>query len=191
MAVFVLAILAVSRCGDALSLDQWLRGRFTRRPRVNREDLGEYTWPLRLVWVLMVLVYFAAGMAKLRNSSWRWIFSDNMQNILIQHHYTHVPEIKLGLALANWPWICWLAAGFSMMAELLAPLALAIRRLRLPIIGSLFLMQIGIWLLLGVQFPLYLPCYLFWVPWDRCVAWVSRTGNGIFTENWLEEPYVN
>jgi len=166
MPVFVLAIFALARSGDYLSLDNWIRNRVRQAPREGRQDSPEYTWPIRLAWVLMVLVFFAAGVSKLRNSGWRWIDSDNMRNNLIQHHYTHEPPFRFGLVVAQSPGICRMIGGTTMMVELLAPLALACSRARLPIIGGLFLMQAGIWALLGVDFPIYLACYLFWIPWN-------------------------
>ena len=57
--VFVFLIIACSRAGDSVSLD----GRRGIRPAAG----PEYTWPVRLVWVAMSLVFFAAGLSKLRH----------------------------------------------------------------------------------------------------------------------------
>src|SRR4029079_2632192 len=64
--VIAMAILACSRAGDAWSLDAGLAG---------KKDLlvsGEYTWPIRAIWVAMALVFFAAGLAKLRHGGLEW-----------------------------------------------------------------------------------------------------------------------
>ena len=56
--ILTIGILAVSRCGDGWSIDQMLRNRWSRRPIwQSRSASGEYTWPIRLIWVLMALVF--------------------------------------------------------------------------------------------------------------------------------------
>ena len=57
--VVAMGVLACSRAGDAWSVDA-MRDRRTTAPS------GEYTWPLRAIWVAMALVFLAAGLAKLR-----------------------------------------------------------------------------------------------------------------------------
>src|SRR5580704_7755962 len=74
--VLLLGILALSRCADALSVDRALRssralpsGREMRsKPEARAEVSWQYGWPLRLGQTLFLLVFFAAGCAKLYNS---------------------------------------------------------------------------------------------------------------------------
>jgi hypothetical protein len=63
MIVFVLGIMALARCADRFSLDRLLltaAGRGDRLVPAGAKS-GEYTWPIRLVWLLMSLVFFGAG----------------------------------------------------------------------------------------------------------------------------------
>ncbi len=165
--IFVLLILTVARSGNSLSCDQWLR---TRRVLLvkQQKDSAEYRWPIRLVWALMTTIFFSAGVAKLRYSGLSWVFSDNLSNILLLHHYRggDVPT-TLGISLAAWPFLCRLTAGMVVVLELCAPLALVSKNFRFPIVFCLLAMQVGIAYLLGVSFQEYYPCYLFWIPWDQ------------------------
>src|SRR5918993_2010473 len=89
LVVIVLGIMAVSRCGDACSIDRLIwrvrrRGDSSvERPRAS----GEYTWPVRTVWVMLALIFFAAGVSKLRHSGLEWIFSDNMAILLLKAQF--------------------------------------------------------------------------------------------------------
>jgi hypothetical protein len=164
--VFMLGALALSRCGDKWSVDAWVRqrGRSAEPP-----PSGEYRWPIRVAWLLVVLLYFAAGISKIRNGGLPWVFSDSFRNILLAHHYTHTPPVSWGILLAEYPWVCTVLAGGTVLIETLTPTALFSRYARWIIIPSLGLMQLGIWLLLGVSFASYLLVFLFWVPWGQIV----------------------
>jgi hypothetical protein len=163
LGVLVLGVLAISYSADALSLTAWRRGRLAPAS-------GEYRWPLALVQTLMCVIFFAAGVAKLRASGLAWIFSDNMQNTLIRNHYTgHEPPITIGLWVARYPALCQALAGVSLLAECAAPLALFSRRLRWLIVPALLGMQVGIYVTMGLLFGYYWVCYLFWIPWSELV----------------------
>jgi hypothetical protein len=169
--LLTLGVMALSRCGDAWSLDQIIRRRrgtadATRRtPRTS----GEYTWPVRLIWALMAVVFFSAGVSKLRHSGLDWIFSSNLHFQLLRHRYSHVALSGLAPLVAHSVAFTKVMAAGSVALELSAPLALFSRRLRLLIVPGLLLLQAGIWALMGVSFTQYLAVYIFWVPWDRLV----------------------
>lgn len=170
--VFAFAILALARSGDALSLDRWL----ARTPPPIAAS-GEYTWPIRMVWLLMALLFFGAGVSKLRTSGLAWIFSDNLAVFLVQaqYHYGNaVPATSFGLVLARHPWLCRALAAATVLGEIGYPLALISRRARVLLVPGVLLMQIGIRVLLGPSFLAWMLCNVFWVPWDR----VLRIGVG-------------
>jgi len=131
---------------------------------------GEYTWPVRAVWVMFALIFFAAGLSKLRHSGLEWILSDNMAIMLIQHHYHTAnadPLVSWGLSLAQHIWLTRLMAAATVAFEVGYPLALFSLRARWVIVPSVFLMQLGIRVLMGPTFTQFLICNLFWIPWDR------------------------
>ena len=179
--VLVMLVLALARCGDALSIDSWLASRRVRRSGGSVPQplwSGEYRWPIQMVRLSMVLVFFAAGVAKLRFGRGAWFDSANMAAILIQPHYAIDRALPaLGLSLASSPLATGVLGAASVLAEAAAPLALLGGLPALAIVGTLFSMQLGNALLLGVHasFP-YLACYAFWLPWDDLAARV-RTRN--------------
>ena len=162
--VLTMGVLALARAGDAWSLDAHLR---RRRGAVAPAPNGEYRWPIEAARLLLVLVFFAAGIAKLRQGGLAWMSADNMRTILLAPHYANdrtLPE--LGLIAAESPAFCALLAFATIAAEAGAPLALLGGPIAGVIVGSLFAMQLGIATLLGVHgtFP-FLACYVFWLPW--------------------------
>jgi hypothetical protein len=175
MLLFVMAAFALSRAGDRLSLDV-LIGRLRgagRAPAVGAAS-GEYRWPVRFGQVAWVLVYFAAGTAKLRTSGLEWIDAGAFRNLLLSHHYTHAPKVDWGLAIAATPWLCSALAALTILFEVGAPLALVHARLRALIVPALIAMQLGIYLVLGVSFRPFLLLLPFWVPWDRLARYARR-----------------
>jgi hypothetical protein len=166
--VLILGIMALSRCGDAISVDVWLK-----RRREAPGASGEYLWPVRAVWLLMVLVFFAAGLAKVRHSGLDWVFSDLLSTFLIRggyHLYSVDPVGGWGLSVAQYEWLCWTLAGLTLTVELAFPLVLFSERARWVLVPSMFLMLVGFRVLLGPSFVPYWICFLFWVPWDRLQA---------------------
>lgn len=173
----VLVVLAFSRCGDGWSVDRLLGA---ARRGTDPPPSAEYTWPIRLVCVLLALVFFAAGIAKLRHSGPAWIASDNLALMLIQNHYHKVrtdPLTSWGLDLAQYGWLCRLLAAATVLIEVGYPLALVSRTARWVVVPGACLMLVGIRLLLGPAFEQFLMCSLFWVPWERAglraVAWMQ------------------
>jgi hypothetical protein len=182
LVVIVLGIMAVSRCGDAYSIDRLIwrvrqrGGSSVEQPRAS----GEYTWPVRAVLVMFALIFFAAGVSKLRHSGLEWIFSDNMANLLIRASYTHDELISLGPYVAQYSWLPQLIAAGTIALEISYPLALFSRRARWIIVPGVFFMQVGILVFMGVAFYAFLICNLFWIPWDR----VSRRLLPTYHKRW-------
>jgi len=172
--VFAMASLALSRCGDAFSLDRWWRA---RRGLAAPEPSGAYRWPVRFVWVAMSCVFFEAGISKLRHSGLAWVTSDTMTLLLVQANYPLVrqanpPWNDWGLWLARHRWLARGLAAESLALETLFPLALFSSRLRpILVLGALF-MQLGITVVMGPNFDVFILTYLFWVPWDRVAGWI-------------------
>ncbi|HEX6940099.1 MAG TPA: DCC1-like thiol-disulfide oxidoreductase family protein [Longimicrobiales bacterium] len=173
--VLSLGLLALSRAGDAFSVDRLIRrargGPDARPPAPS----GEYTWPVRGVWVIMALVFLGAGVSKLQDAGPAWVFSDNMANTLIEANYgiTNGPLVPWGLHLAQIGWLTRLMALGALGVELAYPLALFSRRARWLLVPAVLGMQIGIRVILGPRFVQFMICNIFWVPWDRVAARVA------------------
>jgi hypothetical protein len=158
---------------DAYSLDRVIARRLGRGPKPTVPS-GEYRWPVRAVWVILALTFFAAGVSKLRHGGIEWVTSDNMSIILHQHAYQVSAEEPLladfSLYLSRHPLACSLLAFGTVFIEVGYPLALFHRRFRWFFPPAMCGALIGIRLLMGPTFPQFLLCHLFWIPWDRVLA---------------------
>jgi predicted DCC family thiol-disulfide oxidoreductase YuxK len=181
--VLVLGIMALSRCGDGWSADRLIRV-VRRGIDLSARPLtlsGEYTWPIRMVWLVLALIYFAAGVSKVRHGGLEWIVSDNMAIMLIQHQY-HIandePLTTWGLYVAQYGWLSQFLAAATVVFETSYALALFSRRARWVIVPAMLSVQAGIRILMGPTFGSFLVCMLFWIPWehvgDRLATWLSR-----------------
>lgn len=171
LVVFASLALMLSRAGDACSVDALLSGR--RRRGGPPPDSGEYTWPIRFVWVAFAAIFFAAGVSKLRHSGLDWILSDNLAWLLRRQQY-HIsdgePLTSWGLIVARHAWLSRGLAGCAVSIETLFPLTLVSRRARLVLapLGLAFLA--GIRVLMGPTFEQFMIAFVFWVPWAEVPA---------------------
>jgi hypothetical protein len=167
--VIAMGILACSRAGDAVSIDAARSGR-SYRPS------GEYTWPIRAVWLAMALVFLAAGIAKVRYGGLAWIFSSNLSIVLNRAAY-HVsdadPITGLGLWIAAHEWMSRSVAASTVIIELGFIVSLFSRRARLVLVPAAAAMLIGIRVLMGPTFGGFLILNVFWVPWRAVLDMVS------------------
>jgi len=163
--LILMGIFAFSDSGAAWSIDNLIRKKFARDPKPAAS--GRYNWPMKLMLVTFALVFFGAGYSKLYRSGLEWIFSDNFSNLLLMHQYDRPVPLDWGVWIAKQNWLCVLMALMAVVFELGAPLGLINNYLKAFIFGSLLLMQIGIWLLIGVKFTPYFFCYPLLLPWQR------------------------
>ena len=167
--VLALVIMAASRAGDAWSIDALIARR-------EVAPSAEYTWPIRLIWTAMALVFFAAGLAKLRHGGLEWIFSANMEMILRRSAY-HTsdadPITTLGLWIASHAWLSRLMAAFAVIVELGFITSLVSRRARAFFVPASALLLIGIRVTMGPTFGGFLIANVFWVPWSAIGEWLG------------------
>jgi hypothetical protein len=168
--VIAMGILACSRSGDAWSVDAALT-------RAHPGPSGEYTWPLRAIWTAMALVFFAAGLAKLRHGGLEWVFSSNLSLVLARAPY-HVsdadPITGVGLWIAGHEWLSRSVAALTLFVELGFITALFSIRARRMFVPAAFMMLIGIRVLMGPTFGGFLIANVFWVPWTALAHAVAE-----------------
>jgi hypothetical protein len=189
LVVFASGALALSRAGDACSIDA-LRRR--REPGTVSDSVfsatvpmipaWEYTWPVRFVWLAMAAIFCAAGLSKLRHSGLDWIFSDNLALLLLRQQY-HLsdgePLTNWGIWVANHPWAARGLAAAAVVIETCYPLSLISRRARFVLVPAGLGFLIGIRTLMGPTFEQFMMCYVFWVPWDRVFALAAATSGRV------------
>ncbi len=176
--VFIMGVMVLSRCGDSLSLDRLLLrilGDKNQSPP-KPAACGEYTWPIRVVWLIMALVFFAAGVSKIGRSGLEWVMSDNMAILLIGSNYEDSPLTAWGLRIAQYGWLCQMLAAGTLIFEIGFPLALLSRKARWLIVPVMASIQAGILILMGISFAQFMIAYLFWISWDRVSPVVRAVG---------------
>lgn len=148
--VLHVGIVAFSPAADAFSLDA------RRRDTAATPD-PRYGWPLRLCSAVVVLAYSIAALAKLRHSglawlqpSWLryWVAYDNLRKVELGH--IHSP---LGVWLLPHAWLFTPMSLFSILVELLAPLALLGGAFAWAWTVSACLFHWGVLLLMAIAFP--------------------------------------
>lgn len=107
-------------------------------------------WPPRASLAVLATIYFLTGFQKLRHSGPRWVFSDNMANILRQGTSPHAA----GLAdfVAAHVGLAQCLAGGALALELTSIVWLSIRRTRWLFAVAVLVMHTSIWLFLGLDY---------------------------------------
>jgi predicted DCC family thiol-disulfide oxidoreductase YuxK len=183
--IWFLAILAASRCGDALSIDAIFAAR-------KRADLGiadppgsspAYALPLRFVWLLMGVIYFFPGFWKFVLAGPDWAFSDNLKFRLYKTWFEYgnwVPFFRID----HYPLLYKLAALATMIFELSFIFIIFFPGIRLlAALGGLLFHNLT-YVLMRIPFWWLQPCYVSFFDWyavfKRIGHWFYRDEMSVF-----------
>lgn len=162
LAVYCLAVLAFTPCGDEFSLDQ--RFRKTKRER----PAFAYAYPILLMQLLMAWVYFSSVLIKLRTAGLSYFSPDNLPSLAIYHSLDNLHDTSFRLAF-------WLpqvraylpfAVGLVLLWEFIFPFAVFVRKLRWWILGAGIVFHLSTLFFMNIFFPHQLALYLLFVNWD-------------------------
>jgi len=168
MHLFWLTLLcAVSRSGDAWSLDGW--GRALPAPS------AEYGVPLTFARALLGAVYFFPGLHKLVESGPHWLAPSNIAG------HMHGKWFQTGwvplLRIDDVPALCILGGVFVVAFELCAPLLFLVRRFRTLGFACAIGFHLATDLLLQIRFISLMTCTVILLPWDRLASRLGRKSN--------------
>jgi predicted DCC family thiol-disulfide oxidoreductase YuxK len=171
--VWISAILALSRCGDYLSVDAI----FAAWKRADRGVLdppaasNAYALPLRFVWLIIGSVYFFPGVRKFWVSGFDWAFTDNFRYHLYRKwleldwtplpRVDHVPVLFMPMALVA----ILFEAGFFFLVFF--------PRLRPWIAVTGFSFHASVRYLMGISFWTLQACYASFVNWHGLLSWIG------------------
>jgi hypothetical protein len=163
LAVYFLAVLAFTPCGDEFSLDSLIARRPTERP------LLAYAYPILLLQLLMAWAYFSSALIKLRVAGLRYLSPDNLPALAIFHSLDnlHDTHFKLAFWLPQVKNYLPIAVAIILIWELAFPLAVFWRRVRWLILGIGIVFHISTLFLMNIFFPHQLAMYLIFVDWDH------------------------
>jgi hypothetical protein len=151
--------LMLCPCGAAWSLDRWL----ARRRGGDPGPRYVWPWPLRLLFVQLVFMYFLNGLYKVGGKDWAagtslyYVLNDV---VLARFSYAQFP-VPLGV-------IYWLSLAV-LAWELSFPLLVLFRWTRVAalLFGVAFHLGIALTMEIGGFVPYMLVLYLPLLPWDR------------------------
>ena len=171
LAVYCLAVLAFTPCGDAFSLDSRVIKAKKERPWFA------YAYPILLMQLLMAWTYFSSALIKIRVAGLKYLSMDNLPALAIFHSLDnlHDTQFRLAFLLPQVRAYLPFAVALVLLWELLFPVAIFWRRARWWILGLGIVFHISTIFLMNIFFPHQLAMYLIFVDWDRIAT--LRDGN--------------
>jgi hypothetical protein len=142
--VIALAVLAASPCGDA-----WA---FRKSKRSSWTETWEYAWPIRVIQLLLVCMYFFPGYSKLLDVGWSWASPSNMRAWMLAFNQglEAKPFTAPGLWLTAHPALCGAMGVGTLLFELSFPVVLFSRRARWIYIPATLLFHLGIYFMMNI-----------------------------------------
>jgi predicted DCC family thiol-disulfide oxidoreductase YuxK len=175
---FVLLLLALSfsPCGAALSVDALLkRMRRAVEPMQFRRQETETSpyalWPLRLIGIILCLVYFLSGYAKLRIGGLDWMNGETLAYWLLQD--ADIFSIQLPLIVAHYPALLKPLSLFVVVMELTFPVILFVPRLIWFYLPAGLGFHLGTFLLMNTHFIWWWFTYMVFIDWDAFGRWLK------------------
>ena len=170
--VLHLLIVGVAASADAWSLD----ARWRDRREAGRTRPHDYSSPLRLCCIVVVVSYLIAGIAKLRYGGMEWVIGDTLRNH-VAYSAARLDLLggtpsPLAAAAVRRAWMFPPMAAVALVVELVAPIALFGGWYRNLWVGGAWLMHVGIAALMLVAFPypLFLAAFAPFFPLERVTA---------------------
>ncbi len=171
--VLHVGILALAPSADAFSLD-------ARRRGAPVEATPDHGWPVRLIWLVTVVVYLLAGIAKLRGAGLDWLGGERLLNH-VGHDAVRKAELganysSIGAAMLVHPWLFKPLAWFTLAFELLGPVALLHRRASQVWAASViaFSWGVAITMAIGFFYPMSGIAFAAFFPVERLGDAVAR-----------------
>jgi hypothetical protein len=168
--ILVNAVLILSPCGKALSLDAW-RARRRGKPEANEVEL----WTQRVICVQIAILYFATGVHKIVTPAWN--NGDNLASALIGEYGTALGFWVARLPITT-PGTYDLLTLSVILFELVIPFALFHPRWQKPffVFGALFHL-VNATLLDIPQFAIVVMTYVLFLDPREARDWIERGAN--------------
>jgi hypothetical protein len=163
LAVYCLAVLAFTPCGDAFSVDSRRAKEKKLRPPLA------YAYPILLMQLLVAWTYFSSALIKLRVAGLaKYLSEDNLPALAIYHSLDNLHDTGFRIAFSLPQVRAYLpyAVGLVLIWELLFPLAVFWRRARWWLLGIGAAFHVSTLFVMNIFFPHSLILYLLFVNWD-------------------------
>lgn len=167
-----ISVLALLTLAFAPSGDRWTL-RFPRNRRQPAAD-RDYTWPVRLIQLVVAQIYLFSGFAKISHNGWRWASASNLRNWLL--YFSQEDQVRVfhtvGPWLAERPLLCQIIGVGTLIFELVFITVLFSKTARLLLVPLAVVFHVGILLSMNLAF-LNVPQLLVFVDWDVVAAWLK------------------
>lgn len=164
----ILFYLAISPCGAIWSVDRWWKQRRALASR-GASALGLpvfiHPWPLRLLFVQLILIYFSNGVFKLMGAT--WLSGNSLYYVLSDLTLARWSYAEFTVPVWATKTLTWLVLGWE--AGFPVWVALPWTRRAALWVGVAFHLGIGVSMELGFFAPYALCMYLPLVPWERFI----------------------
>jgi uncharacterized membrane protein YphA (DoxX/SURF4 family) len=165
--IWISWILALSNCFDVLSIDSLIGKRpFVRSPN--------YTFPIRLIWIQLAVIYFWAGFYKFWDCGFDWALGQTMINqVQLEwlQHYDKVPELRLDLM----PNLLKFGGFLVVLFELVYVLLIIRSKTRwFAVIGGLAMHNLIGYLMYISFFHMLQVFYIFYLDFNRIIPFAYR-----------------
>ncbi|MBT4119651.1 MAG: hypothetical protein HOG89_05205 [Candidatus Peribacter sp.] len=169
------AVVSVSRCADALSVDAliaaWKRGGrgVTSPPKAHRV----YGVPVRLLWVLFGVLYFFPGFWKLWAGK-AWFdaqYASHKLHIMWYNNFDVLPAFRIDYH----PWLLWTANVATVFAEMGMILAVFVYGIRTIWAFGMYVMHKGFGYFLKIKFKsAVLMLFAVFIDWKGIALWLGK-----------------
>jgi hypothetical protein len=182
ISVLALLTLSFSPCGDCWTL-------LSSNERKQADSASDYTWPIRLIQVFFVQIYFFSGYSKVFYAGWRWASPSNMRNWML--YFSEADQTRVFHSLGAWiaarPVICGIIGVGTLLFELGLFTVLFSKTARRMLIPLVAVFHFGILLAMNLVF-LNVPQLLIFANWDRVETWIRTRLKLIKTHPELTGP---
>jgi hypothetical protein len=181
--VWLMLMLATSRCGDVLSLDAWLSARRGRPRSLGRSYV--YALPIRFIWLLIGVLYFFPGFWKIWDYGLDWIVSDNLK-FHLYHKWLMYPNWHPLFRIDHYPWLLKLSALGVVIFEMSFFFLMFFPGWRYVGVAGGFLFHRMTDLFMKIGFDSLQKNYVVFFNGQRILQWMSEK---VFRKkiSWLEE----
>lgn len=177
--VLLLLALSLSPCGEALSIDALLKrmrasvARMRFSPEWETETSRYAGWPLRLIGIIVCLVYFSSGYAKLKVSGLAWADGHTLSYWIIQDYYVWKSSSDFSLLVAQQIPLLAVMQIFVLFFQSTFPVIIFVPKLRWFYLPAGLAFHLGTYVLMSTHFLQLWWNYMVFVNWDIVGRWLK------------------
>ncbi len=171
LTIWVGWILALSQCYSVFSLD-------ARMAQKEVTQSPDYTWPIRLIWLQLAVIYFWAGFYKLWDCGFDWTLGQSMVNQIQLEWLQHYDKLP-GIRIDQFPVFLKVAGLGVILFELGYVLLILSKKFRWPAAGAALVMHNIFGMFVYIPFYILQVFYVVFIDFNKWVpaSWKIKKAN--------------